>query len=99
MIDHKAPHLCYCQIPEEKLKELARKRFEEGIPTEVLMKQITDPKEREYLAAIALLDVQVENLPKIVPQVDKALLMHLVDCRYHVRSVLEDDGLKIEEIR
>ena len=95
--DPHTPHVCYCQIPEDKLKELARLRFIEGIPTEEIMDRLKTAREKEYLAAVALLDVKVTDLPKIVPETQKNILFHLVDCRYHVKCILEDAGIRIEE--
>lgn len=90
------PHICYCQVPEDKLKSFATRRFIDNIPTEVLMCELEDPKDREALAAVALLDVKPEDLPKVIPD-NPALLMHLYDCRFHVRAILEEAGILISE--
>jgi hypothetical protein len=90
-------HLCYCQIPEDKLKEIARLRFVQGIPTERLMKQLKTQKEKEYLAAIALLDVKLQDIPKTVSVDEPFILQHLLDCRGHVREMLEESGIEIVE--
>jgi len=97
LAEHAKPHLCYCQIPEDKLKELARLRYIEGIPTEELMARLKTPEERNYLAAIALLDVPAESLGRVVPGTEPGLLRHLFDCRYHVKFLLEEAGIVIEE--
>jgi hypothetical protein len=90
-------HLCYCQIPETRLKQIAYKRFVEHIPTEKLMEQMPTVKDKEYLAAIALLDVKPQNLASLVEVDDPTLLRHLLDCRDHVRDVLMDEGIPIKE--
>jgi hypothetical protein len=54
---------CYCQIPAKKLRELSRLRYARGIPTERLMKRMKTRREKEYLAAVALLDVKRKDLP------------------------------------
>ena len=90
-------HLCYCQIPEDKLKEIARLRFVEGISTEDLMERMETDKEKSYVATVALLDVPVNELPKLVPQGEPMLLKHLLDCRDHVKHVLKENGIEIKE--
>jgi|GEM_PF-1138921 len=90
------PHICYCQIPEDKLREFAKLRFIDNIPTEELMERLIDLKDRESLAAVALLDITPEDLAKVVPD-NPALLMHLYDCRYHVKAILEEAGIIVAE--
>lgn len=90
-------HLCYCQIPTDKLKEIAHLRFVEHIPTEKLMAQMPTQKDREYLAAIALLDLKPKDLIKSVEVDEPELLRHLLDCRDHVKDVLHDEGIEVQE--
>lgn len=90
-------HLCYCQIPVDKLRNIARRRFVEGIPTNELMKQMKSQKEKDYLTTIALLNVKLEDLPQLIPHDNPMLLRHLLDCRDHVKYLLEVDGIKIDE--
>ena len=85
-------HLCYCQIPENKLKELARLRFIEKVPTEEMMKQCKDEKQREFVATIALLDVELKDLPAAIPD-NPQLLRHLIDCRDHALDILNAEGI------
>lgn len=92
------PRLCYCRIRDKRLKEIVYKRFVDQIPTEDLMDQLHDVKDREYLAAIALLDVKVEDLPKVVPD-NPGLLMHLYGGRLHIKSLLGKEGIVIKEGR
>ncbi len=90
-------HLCYCMIPEDALIVIARQRYVEKIPTETLMEQYPNRAAREYVAAIALLDVKVEDLPKVVPAGDPELLRHLLDCRGHVKDYLAQNGIAITD--
>lgn len=88
------PHICYCQIPEDALQRIAKRRFVDGIETERLMEELKTDEERSYLAAIALLDVKPEDLPKIVPD-NPALVRHLYDCRFHVLLILKEAGIEV----
>jgi len=60
------------------------------------MERLIDLKDRESLAAVALLDITPEDLAKVVPD-NPALLMHLYDCRYHVKAILEEAGIIVAE--
>ncbi len=90
-------HLCYCMIPEDALIAIARQRYVEKIPTETLMEQYPSRAAKEYVAAIALLDVKAEDLPKVVPVSDPELLRHLLDCRGHVKDYLAQNGIAITD--
>src|SRR3989338_3439213 len=98
MTSHIRPHICYCQIPWDRLEQIARRRFVDGIPTNQLMGQFTDPHDKEYLAAIAILDVPAGELKAVVPD-DPDLLMHLQDCRGHVKDALKKAGVLIRDRR
>ena len=50
------------------------------------------------LAAIALLDVPAGELKAVVPD-DPDLLMHLQDCRGHVKDALKKAGVLIRDRR
>ncbi|OGW82130.1 MAG: hypothetical protein A2Z83_07795 [Omnitrophica bacterium GWA2_52_8] len=96
MDERMKPYLCDCMIPEDKLAAIARRRFVDGLSTQKLMDEMASALERGSLASIALLDVAVNDLPKLVPD-DPGLLMHLYDCRGHVKAVLQEAGIHIEE--
>ena len=59
------------------------------------MKRAKDDKEREYIAAIALLDIAISEIPKLVPRDNPLLIQHLLDCRDHVISILRHANIEI----
>ncbi len=89
-------HHCYCEIPEEVLKRIAFLRYVEGVPTEDLMARAGSQKEREFIATVALLDVDPEKLPSLVETERPDLLTHLHDCRAHILSFLELYGIRVK---
>lgn len=89
--------VCYCGIPLKKLTELVRLRFVEGIATQELMKQMKSEKERQYLATIALLDVNEKDLIHMVEAEKPDQLRHFLDCRAHALEILKENGFKVEE--
>lgn len=88
-------HVCYCQIPREELERLARLKYVDRVDTGQLMNAARDEKEREYIAAVSLLDVDVSEIPKLVPRDEPALLQHLLDCRDHVLHILKTAGIHV----
>lgn len=84
---------CFCQIPVEKLTQLVRMRFIEGVPTQELMKRMESAKDREYLATVALLDVKEDVLEEVVQAEDPSLMTHLLSCRAMAMEILEHEGL------
>ena len=88
-------HICYCQIPNAELEHFARLRYADGISTEKLMAQAKNKEERTYIAAVSLLDVDVSEIPKLVPPNNPELIQHLLDCRDHVVFVLKSAGIEI----
>ncbi len=90
-------HQCYCQIPEDKLVELADLRFVKKIPTEVLMEKMHTEKDKEYLATVALLDVKIENLRDCCEVENPLILQHLLACRDSVKDILESHGIIVQE--
>ena len=88
---------CYCKIPFERLTELVRMRFVEGVGTEELMKRMTSEKDREYLSTVALLDVKEKDLIHMVDSENPSQLQHLLDCRAHTREILERYGMRVKE--
>jgi hypothetical protein len=88
-------HVCYCQIPKEELERIARLRYVAGVDTGDLMEQAKNDKEREYIAAVSLLDVDIADIPKLVPQNEPGLIQHLLDCHDHVIHILKQAGVPI----
>lgn len=88
---------CYCSIPFEKLSELVHLRFIVGMETEEIMKQLASPKDREYLATVALLDVSSEALNEVAETEDPALAGHLFGCREKALQILKDHGIDLSK--
>lgn len=90
-------HICYCHIPLKKLVQLVRLRYVQGVPTEELMKSMKTKEEKEYLTAVALLDVKQRDLVQMVEIESPSQLKHLLDCRSHTKEILEGHGISIKE--
>jgi hypothetical protein len=88
---------CYCQIPLKKLVELVKMRFVEGVQTEELMKRLKSEDEREYLATVALLDVNEKDLTTMFETERSFDLQHLLACRAKAKEILKDYALMIRE--
>ena len=85
--------LCYCHIPLEKLSQLVYLRYIVGMETGELMKEFPSQQDREYLAALALLDVPSESLEKVVQTEDPSLIAHLFGCRERAFKILKEHGI------
>ena len=92
-------HCCYCDIPYDRLKELAQMRFVNGITTTELIKQMTSDREREYAAIVALLHISEEDLAQVIWTQDENRSLHFLDCRRHAKKLLEHDGICIKDDR
>lgn len=88
---------CYCSIPFEKLSELVHLRFIVGMETEEIMKQLDSVEDREYLATVALLDVNLETLRQVVESEDPALAEHLFGCREKALKILKEHGIDLSK--
>lgn len=89
--------LCYCHIPLEKLSQLVYLRYIVGIETGELMKEFPSKKDREYLAAVALLDVPAEDLEKVAQTEDPSLTTHLFGCRERAFNILKEHGIDLSK--
>ena len=89
--------VCYGGICFEKLVELVRLRFVDGIATQELMKRMKSEKEREYVATVALLDVSEKDLIHMVEAEKPDQLRHFLDCRAHALEILKRNGLEVKE--
>ena len=88
---------CFCEIPLKKLIPLVRMRYEEGIETQELMRRIESQRDREYLATIALLDVEEKDVMNLVDAADPSLLQHLLSCRLRAKQILKRRHVQIPE--
>jgi len=82
------PKHCFCQIPKEELMKWAAKRFREGKSTIDLLKETTDPKEKEAISAVALLDVDEKTLLEMMADVSLPE-HHILHCRTDVKKILK----------
>jgi hypothetical protein len=84
------PKRCFCQFLFEELKKWARKRYCERRSTVDLLSSTNDPKEREIISAVALLDVDEQTMLKMMGGVDKPE-HHILHCLGHLRGVIEKE--------
>jgi hypothetical protein len=88
--DYPAPTHCFCEIPDEEMKPWVTKKFIDHQETVDLIKSTNDPHEKEIIGLVGLLDVDEETLLQImkgVPQTE----YHIINCRRHVKKILELD--------
>lgn len=88
---------CYCDIPLKKLVKLTRMRFIDRIETEEIMNRLTSQVDKEYLAVVALLDVNEKDLIHLVEAENPDQLQHFLACRNRTKEILEHYGLQVKE--
>jgi hypothetical protein len=82
-----APHHCFCEISEDELKPWVNKRYRENIPTVKLIHSTDDPRQKEIISIVALLDVDEESMLQMMGDVDKPD-HHIIHCRENVKRML-----------
>jgi len=81
------PHHCFCEIPNDELRPWVEKRYGEQIPTVELIRATDDPREKEIISIVALLDVDEESMLHMMGDVNKPE-HHIIHCRENVKHML-----------
>ena len=81
------PHHCFCEIPNEELLPWVEKRYRENIPTVELLHSTNDPRQKEIISIVALLDVDEPSMLQLMGDVDKPE-HHIIHCRANVKHML-----------
>jgi hypothetical protein len=89
-LDIVEPSHCFCEIPEAELRPWVEKRYRENQSTIDLMKSTDDPRQKEIISIVAMLDVGEDEMVKMMGGVDKPT-HHIIHCRDNVKQML---GLK-----
>ena len=76
----------------KRIARLVRLRFVMGRPTEELMQNLKTPKERWYMAAIALLDISELDFQLLLTVEPTAVQADLTNFRKKARKVLQGYG-------
>jgi hypothetical protein len=86
------PHHCFCEIPDEELLPWVEKRYRENIPTVELIHSTNNPRQKEIISIVALLDVDEQSMLQMMGDVDKPE-HHIIHCRENVKHMLELDHM------
>ena len=81
------PTKCFCQVPEKELSYWATKRYKDNHTTMELLTQTNDPRQREVIGIVALLDVDEKSMLNLMGNVDKPE-HHIIHCRENVRNLV-----------
>lgn len=81
------PHHCFCEIPDAELRPWVEKRYGEKIPTVELIRATDDPREKEIISIVALLDVDEKSMLKLMGDVNQSE-HHIIHCRENVKQML-----------
>lgn len=83
---------CFCEIPQDKLFQLAMQKFVKGLSTQELMQKARSEEEKGYIATLALMDLGEKELEEFIRRGQKDLA-HVFACRDRLVSVLKDQGI------
>lgn len=82
-----APGHCFCEIPEKELRHWVVKRYVEHHTTIELLNSTDDPREREIICIVGLIDVEEKLLLQIMSHVGKSK-QHIIECREAAKRLL-----------
>jgi hypothetical protein len=82
------PRHCFCQIPVDKLRPWAVRKYVEGESTVELIASTDDPHEKEIISIVATLDLDEETMLELMGDVDKPT-HHIIHCREDLKQLLE----------
>lgn len=75
------------------LVSLARRRYQDGVPTLRLVREARTPMEKEAAACVALLEHPEQVLQRL--GADPAETDHVRRCMQNAREVLEAEGIRL----
>jgi hypothetical protein len=78
---------CFCEIAARDLMRWARLKFIEGASTMALLRLAANPREREAIGIVALLDVPDDDIVRLLGPVAPSRCSVLT-CRDHLREWL-----------
>jgi hypothetical protein len=81
------PKRCFCKIPPAELAKWMHEKYVNGLSTMELMQKATTPYERELVTIIAMLDVDNEQLDRMLNHETKPGC-NLRHCRDAVKGLL-----------
>jgi hypothetical protein len=81
------PHHCFCEIPDKELLPWVQKRYGKDIPTVKLLHSTDDPRQKEIIGIVALLDVDERMMLELMGEVSKPE-HHIIHCRENVKRML-----------
>jgi hypothetical protein len=88
-----SPSHCFCEIPDEELRPWVDKKYRDHRSTLELVQSTDDPRQKEIISIVALLDVDEETMIQMMGDVSKPT-HHIIHCRQNVKHIL---GLDREE--
>jgi len=81
------PQHCFCEIPDAELRPWVQKRYRENIPTVKLLHSTDDPRQKEIISIVALLDVDEKSMLELMGNSGKPE-HHIIHCRENVKHML-----------
>ena len=81
------PTRCFCQIPVHELIGWARRKYLDRLSTIQLLAMATDPREREAVGIVALLDIPDADVLLLMTPVTQSRC-NVLACRDHLRDWL-----------
>ena len=85
------PSHCFCEIPDQELRPWVEKRYKQHQSTLDLMDSASNPREKEIISIVAMLDVDEQTMIEMMGGVGKPT-HHIVHCRENVKRMLGVDA-------
>lgn len=82
-----APHRCFCRVAIGDLRRWARKKYVEQVPTMELLAMAKNPRQKQAVSIVALLDLPDDVVIRILTPLTKPGCRILV-CRDQVKQWL-----------
>jgi hypothetical protein len=82
------PHHCFCRIAIGELRRWARMKYIEHVPTMDLMALAKNPRQKEAVSIVALLDLPDDVVIRMLAPLAKPDC-RILACRDHVRQWLD----------
>lgn len=85
---------CFCEIEDEVLFRLARRKFEDGLSSLELLEESEAPEEKEAAACVALLDLPDRALICLY-QTNARGSEKMLSCRRRAYEALQKGGVRL----